>query len=78
VADAVGDPSHLDFVGAGFGELDVFHHDRLLRVVQNRRRHTHGALPLRENLAGSLRERRRLRKVFALCDRLAYCGFAER
>jgi len=45
VADAVGRPPHLHFVGTGLEQLDVLHHDRLLHVVQNRRSYTHGALP---------------------------------
>src|SRR5262247_1306116 len=68
VADAVGRPAHLHLVRAGLEELDVFDHDRLLRVIENRRRHSHGALPLGrmwpgKNVADRLRERQQLRKT---------------
>ena len=46
VADAVGRPPHLDLVRTGLEQLDVLDHDRLLRVVQNRRCDTHGTHPL--------------------------------
>jgi hypothetical protein len=60
VADPVGDPAHQHLVGPGREHLDLFHHDRLLHLVQDRRCRLHGSsLAGRRELesAGSRRTR---------------------
>ena len=44
VTDAVGDPAHLDFVRAGLEQLDVFHHQGLLHLVEHGCLRLHGTL----------------------------------